>query len=227
MTDTGSLRQLIKPEKVRGVADGERKPICVETQQEETNTSLSESEKLQQQKMKPKSPVRTENIQTYQEYPSKLTNLSNSTGIPKPMAAVKGTAKITSSTTDLSPTRPRFPPPARISFDGDRQKRDDANVALVSPMRTSVVEEVNRNEDEKSINSESGKNMKNEDDELMKVKPMSPFPNEYRIADRSSPHFTHHWYITGTQSTRNIYYKSNFNNSGVNLNKSIDLPAGK
>lgn len=205
------VKQIVKPEKFRGVADGERKITCVET--------TIEIEK--QQKMKQKSPMRNENSQmTYQENPSKIS-APNTTGIPKPMAAVKGTSKIASST-DLSPLKTKSPSIPRIPTEMDKQKREDVCVALVSPMRTSITEGLK--EDEKNLNIEMDKKIKDiEEEELMNVKPMSPLLNGYRLTNNPNPHFTHPGYITNGQPNKNNYYKVNSN--VINL-ESIDLAMG-
>lgn len=220
-----SPKQIIKPEKLRGVADGERKiPVTVEPSPPTQQDKLNIMEVERDQKQKAKSPNEQETAQTYQETPTKMTN---STGIPKPMAAVKGTTKTTSST-DISSLKTKSPSIPRISLDIDKQKRDDVCVAMVSPMRTSVNDEIKINDEEKRIIGEPDKKLKDvEEEEVMNVKPMSPLMNGYRLGGHSSLHYTHPGCINNVQTNKTIYYSEVKQNPNfVNL-ESIDLARGR
>lgn len=217
-----SPKQIAKPDKIRGVADGERKvTTCVEGAQTQDKLNIVETEK--DQKLKPKCQNKSENLQTYQENATKAVG---STGIPKPMAAVKGTTKMTNST-DVSPLKTKSPSIPRIPLEIEKQKRDDVCVAMVSPMRTSVNEGTKENEERKKIIGEPDKKLKDlEEEEVMNVKPMSPLLNGYRLGGHSSLHFTHPGCINNVQSSKTVYYSQlKANPNLVNL-ESIDLAMG-
>lgn len=214
-TETRTPKQLVKPEKVRGIADGERKINCVES------ASQDKLNVIDQQKVKQKAPA---NGQTYQESPSKITT-PNSTGIPKPMAAVKGTSKPL-GIGDMSPLKTKSPSIPRIPIEIEKQKRDDVCVALVSPMRTSVNEEIIKtNEAEKPANDGEKKLKDVEEEEMMSVKPMSPLMNGYRLGSHSGLHFTHPGYLNNAQS-KNVYYSHVKDNANLTNLESIDLAMG-
>ncbi|EEB17693.1 hypothetical protein Phum_PHUM479040 [Pediculus humanus corporis] len=219
-------KQMTKNDKVRGIADGERKIVnCIDEtssqQQQQTKLNIMESEKEQ----KPKQNSYNK-MEGYQDNPIKT---SNSTGIPKPMAAVKGTTKTMTNPTEMNTLKGKSSSVARIPPGGEseKQKRDDVCVAMVSPMRTSTVnDEDKENDDEKRIIVvESDKKLKDvEEEEVMNVKPMSPLMNGgYRLGNHATLHFTHPGCLNNVQSSKNIYYSQMSTNPNIVNLESIDL----
>lgn len=217
--------KVVRPEKFRGVPDGERK-VHIDESANNEKVHIIEIDRQAKPKAKPPN-IKMENAQMYQESPSKIAQ-PNSTGIPKPMAAVKGTTKVSSST-DLTALKSRSPSISKIPNEVEKQKRDDVCVALVSPMRTSAKEDGNKtSDDDKRGFSDVDKKLKDvEEEEMMSVKPMSPLLNGYRLASHSSLHFTHPGYITNPQTSKNVYYSQvKANPNMINL-ESIDLAIGR
>lgn len=214
-------KQVVRQETARGIADGERKTNCLENNPGDRVTTL---ELDKQHNVKQKSPSRSDSTQTYQDSPSKTAG--NSTGIPKPMAAVKGTSKVSNSV-DSSPLRSKSPSVHRSPCEVDRQKRDEPNVALVSPMRTSSCDEVTKaKENARHTISDVDKRLKDvEEEELMSVKPMSPLMSGYRLPSNASSHLTHLTH-PGCAQKNVVCGHVNVNPDLVNL-ESIDLAMGE
>ncbi|KAK6631851.1 hypothetical protein RUM43_013917 [Polyplax serrata] len=213
-------KQVVKQDKIREVGDSDPKTALhteESKQMEQNKLKLMEMDKGE--KPKPKCPHKPENVHMYQELPLKVLS---STGIPKPMAAVKGTTKVANGT-DVNPAKTKSPSIPRIPLEMDKQKKkDELCIAMVSPIRTSLSEDTKRNGEQKTIIGESDKRLKDvEEEEVMNVKPMSPLMNGYRLGSHSSVHFTHT--TCNGQVPKNIYYAQAKTNSNLINLESIDL----